>query len=159
MKKAKQILTILVLIWMGVIFSFSAKPASQSSEDSMLAGEVIGQIFVKDFDEWPKEKQEAFAEMIEYPVRKTAHATEYAILGVLVMLRCRCQSSWSGRRILLTAWGISTVYAVTDEIHQIFVPGRACMVTDMMIDSAGALAGILLSGAFCAIIISRKRRK
>lgn len=159
MRKARTIWTILILIWMVVIFSFSAKPASESSKESLFVGGLIGRICVKDFDEWTIEQQEAFAEKINYPVRKAAHATEYAVLGALVMLRCRCQFNWSRRRMLLVAWGFSTLYAATDEIHQIFVPGRACMITDVMIDSGGALTGALLSAAVCAIIIGRKRRK
>lgn len=159
MKDKKRIWMVLVLIWMAVIFSFSAKPADESSQESLFVGRVIGQIFVKEFDDWTPQKQEAFAEKINYPVRKAAHATEYAILGALVMMRCRYQTGWRRNRIWLTAWGISILYAVTDEIHQSFVPGRACMVTDVMIDSAGALAGILLSAAVSAIIIGKKRRR
>lgn len=56
--------------------------------------------------------------------------------------------------MIATAWGISTAYAATDEFHQIFVPGRAGMVTDVMIDSSGALAGILLA-ALAGFIITR----
>ena len=60
--------------------------------------------------------------------------------------------------MIATAWGISTAYAATDEFHQIFVPGRAGMVTDVMIDSSGALAGILLAALAGFIIIGRNRR-
>ena len=122
-------------------------------------GRMIGQIFMKDFGEWTKEEQEAFAETINYPVRKAAHATEYAVLGILVLVRCKYQKKWNRKRMILTAWGISTMYAATDEIHQLFVPGRACMVTDVMIDSAGALTGILFASALAAIIIGRNREQ
>ena len=107
----------------------------------------------------PKEEQEAFAETINYPVRKAAHATEYAVLGILVLVRCKYQKKWTRKCMILTAWGISTMYAATDEIHQLFVPGRACMVTDVMIDSAGALTGILFASALAAIIIGRNREQ
>ena len=60
--------------------------------------------------------------------------------------------------MILIAWGISTAYAATDEFHQIFVPGRAGMLTDVMIDSSGALAGILLAALVGFIIIGRNRR-
>ena len=86
-------------------------------------GRMIGQIFMKDFGEWTKEEQEAFAETINYPVRKAAHATEYAVLGILVLVRCKYQKKWNRKRMILTAWGISAMYAATDEIHQLFVPG------------------------------------
>ena len=157
-KEKKRMWTILVAVWMVVIFLFSAQPSDESSKESLFVGRMAGQIFVKDFEEWPKEEQEAFAEAINYPVRKTAHATEYAILGILVFMRCRYQNTWSRKRMILIAWGISTAYAATDEFHQIFVPGRAGMLTDVMIDSSGALAGILLAALVGFIIIGRNRR-
>ena len=53
--------------------------------------------------------------------------------------------------VFFSAWGIGTFYAVTDEIHQLFSPGRSCEFRDMCIDCAGVLTGILL------IILLRKR--
>lgn len=158
MKEKKRMWTIFVAVWMVVIFLFSAQPSDESSRESLFVGRMVGQIFVKNFEEWPEEKQEAFAETINYPIRKTAHATEYAILGMLVFMRCRCQNAWSRKRMIVTAWGISTAYAATDEFHQIFIPGRAGMVTDVMIDSSGAMAGILLAALAGFIIIGRNRR-
>ena len=43
------------------------------------------------------------------------------------------------------AFRIAALYAATDELHQYFVPGRACMFTDVCIDSFGALLGILFA--------------
>ena len=43
------------------------------------------------------------------------------------------------------ALGIAALYAATDEIHQYFVPGWACMFTDVCIDSVGALLGVLFA--------------
>mgnify|MGYP002579704722 CR=1 FL=1 len=156
-KISKILLPVLALCWMMVIFWFSAAPAPESSEMSYTVGLQIGKIAVADFDAWTTEEQNAFAEKIEYPIRKMAHATEYAVLGILVLVRCKYQKKWNRKRMILTAWGISTMYAATDEIHQLFVPGRACMVTDVMIDSAGALTGILFASALAAIIIGRNR--
>ena len=42
------------------------------------------------------------------------------------------------------AWTFSAVYAISDEVHQLFVPGRACMPLDVLIDASGALAGIAI---------------
>ena len=44
----------------------------------------------------------------------------------------------------ITAWLAGTLYAMTDEIHQSFVPGRSCELRDMGIDSCGVLAGVLV---------------
>ena len=51
-------------------------------------GAMVGDLFVPGFDEWSMERQQEFAEMIDHPVRKTAHAAEYAVLGLLAAGVC-----------------------------------------------------------------------
>ena len=80
----KKIFICLVLVWMIVIFAFSARNADTSSKDSSRIGMLVGKILIKDFQSWDFQKQVSFAEKIDYPVRKTAHATEYAVLGILL---------------------------------------------------------------------------
>ena len=104
---------------------------------------MIGQIFMKDFGEWTKEEQEAFAETINYPVRKAAHATEYAILGMLVSGTAYAYGI-CGKKAMRYAWIWATFYAATDEFHQLFVPGRSGQIRDVILDSAGAAVGILI---------------
>ena len=67
-------------------------------------------------------------------LRKLAHLTEYAVLGALLARGLRT----------LPAFVAGVAYAVTDEIHQTFVTGRAGRVTDVAIDAVGVLLGILL---------------
>lgn len=112
-----------------------------STKDSLFVGKKIGQIFIVDFEDWAEESQSAFAKKIEYPVRKGAHLTEYAVLGMLLL------GSWnfsdiSKKRASIFSWVVGTLYAATDEIHQLFVPGRSGQLTDVMIDSLGVLMGI-----------------
>ena len=145
----KKIFLILAVIWMVVIFLFSARPGDDSSDDSRLAGHMIGQIFVPGFEEWSAEEQEAFAEKVDHPVRKTAHATEYAILGLLIA-GAYIERGTSIRKGILIPWGAATLYAATDEFHQLFVPGRSGQVSDVMLDSAGVLAGVLVLAAIRA---------
>ncbi|MBQ4604930.1 MAG: VanZ family protein, partial [Clostridia bacterium] len=54
---------------------------------------------------------------------------------------------------------ISSVYAVTDEVHQLFVEGRACQITDIIIDSIGAAAGIAVLTALIFVCRKTRRRK
>ncbi len=72
--------------------------------------------------------------------RKLAHATEYALLYLLwypaLRMACPCLAK---KRALLLALGITVLSAAGDEIHQLFVPGRAGLLTDVLIDTAGAL--------------------
>jgi hypothetical protein len=68
-------------------------------------------------------------------LRKVAHAGEYAVLGLLLL------------RALARPWAaflLGVAYAVTDEIHQAFVPGRAGSPLDVAIDAAGVAAGVLV---------------
>ena len=68
-------------------------------------------------------------------LRKLAHAAEYAILGALVFRACRNAPG---------AVLIASAYAVTDEVHQTFVRARHGSPVDWLIDSVGALVGVVL---------------
>ena len=93
-------------------------------------------------------------------VRKGAHFTEYMILGGFLVPAVK---EWMAVdttpvpvvRERITAWLAGTLYAVTDEIHQSFVPGRSCELRDMGIDSCGVLAGVLA----VSLVIWLKERK
>ena len=54
--------------------------------------------------------------------------------------------------LLGAALAFCSIYAVTDELHQYFVPGRSCQVKDVMIDSSGALTGICLCMLACFVL-------
>ena len=77
-KKTGMIWLIFTIIWMSVIFSFSAKKAVESEGMSHSVGKEIGRLIVPQFTSWSEERQEQFAKMIDFPVRKCAHATECA---------------------------------------------------------------------------------
>lgn len=157
-KIRKRIFFVLAVIWMAVIFSFSARPAAESSEDSRWAGHLIGEIFVPGFEEWSVQEQDAFAEKVDHPVRKTAHATEYAVLGILAA-GAYIGSRTSIRRGILVPWGIAALYAATDEFHQLFVPGRSGQVSDVVLDSAGVLAGVLVLAGIRTLYRRRLERR
>jgi VanZ family protein len=68
-------------------------------------------------------------------LRKAAHMTEYAVLGVLL---------WRALGVELAAFAAAVAYAVTDEIHQTFVHGRHGSPVDVAIDAAGVLIGLVV---------------
>ncbi len=70
-------------------------------------------------------------------LRKVAHLAEYAVLGVLLDRALR-------RPQLVAAVALAGLYAVTDEVHQLFVKGRHGSPLDVGIDTLGALLGVLL---------------
>ena len=92
-------------------------------------------------------------------VRKFAHFFEYAVLGFLI----GCALFLSRRRFSPVISVIcSALYSVSDEIHQYFVPGRACRIFDVGVDTLGALTGTLIL-AFIILIVNsiaiRKKEK
>ena len=117
----------ITLSWMIVIFSFSAQPADDSGATSQGVGAFLAELFVPGYGDWSTQRQEAFVEKIDHPVRKAGHLTEYAILGTLVTGTV-FSFGLRGKRAALTAEGIGVLYAASDEFHQLFVPGRGSQV-------------------------------
>ncbi len=140
----RTILWILVAIWMALIFSFSAQNAESSSSLSGGTIEVILKTVIRDFGSIPSERQADMIESYQLVARKSAHFLAYLVLGILstaALLQYPLKSKMRFRTAMLICSG----YAVTDEIHQLFVPGRSCRITDVFIDSFGAAIGILLA--------------
>ena len=78
-------------------------------------------------------------------VRKTAHFTEYAILGSLFFINLRNTPKDLIERPLVISILFSFLYACTDELHQIFVPGRSAQFRDILIDTLGASFGTTIT--------------
>ena len=142
--RKRWIFPMLTVLWMLFIFLMSSQAADDSTETSLHVGETIGTVFVEGYREWPKEKQVEFAISIDHPVRKAAHATEYTVLGILLFMTCRESFGMNLKAAFKNAFLAGAAYAVTDEFHQLFVPGRAGMITDVLIDSMGVMFGSFL---------------
>lgn len=144
-KQLYRIVTgILVLAWMCLIFSFSSQPATESSKVSGgLCHRLVEQTNEVLHLDMTETQQLSIAEKIEYPVRKAAHMTEYAILGLLSFAFYRGISG-KEKRQFLAALVTAAVYACTDEFHQYFVPGRSAEVRDVCIDTLGAFIGLTI---------------
>lgn len=153
----KLIFTTLTILWMLVIFLYSAKTADESTEQSLAVGMRVGSIIHADFETWSDTAKVEFAQIIDKPIRKMAHMAEYAILGALLMWTVM---SWreSTRKSWLIAWLLAVVYACTDEVHQLFVPGRYGSVIDVGIDSVGALIGVLVGSVVWNFIVAKNRK-
>lgn len=128
---------------MLVIFVFSAQKSEESTKLSNGAGRYVVTTVNEVMDKgWDEEMVEEYALAIDHPVRKLAHATEYAILALL----------WFGALgSKPQAVVIAFLYACTDEFHQLFVPGRAGLFTDVLIDTSGALAAMIIAWLICFI--------
>ncbi len=95
------------------------------------------------FEELSKAQQAKIVKAWQHTARKTAHALMYLVLGLLCMTAL-LQHSLDMKVRIAIALCISAAYAVTDEIHQLFIPGRSSQFSDVCIDTCGALIGILL---------------
>ena len=158
MNARRKIFVVLMVLWMAGIFVFSSRTGGESTEDSYYVGHLVGEIFVPGFDGWSEEEQMDFAKAIDHPLRKTAHAGEYAILALLAAGACIAESRRNIRNEILLPWLTASIYAASDEFHQLFVPGRSGQISDVILDSAGALAGVLTLAAIRNIIMKYKKR-
>lgn len=144
MKKVRTFAGLLALFWMCIIFSFSAQEKEESGEVSEeISYRMVsstGILFHLHLDE---EQVREIAAAIENTVRKTAHMAEFGILAVLIYIWLGKWLSGALKRSV-AAILFASLYAAGDEIHQLFVPGRAGMIKDVIIDSVGAILGILV---------------
>ena len=132
---------ILVLLCMLQIFLFSADSADESDEKSnrviiWIAERMVGQPLNEE------ERQEKIEEYVVF-VRKGAHVCVYLLLGFLMLSLIREYKVLDWRMMFL-AFILSFFYACSDEIHQLFVPGRSGSIIDVGIDSIGVYFGVLL---------------
>lgn len=146
-------ITVAVMIF---IFVHSAMPGEVSGNESRYFAEILASITGLSF------------EVAHFIVRKAAHFTEFAVLGVCLAanfydFKSRNELAKTGenpaksvitRHPLVAAWIVGTLYAGTDEFHQLFVEGRSSEFRDVCIDSAGVVLGI----AIAAIVRAAKTR-
>ncbi|MDE7211577.1 MAG: VanZ family protein [Lachnospiraceae bacterium] len=146
-----------MLLLMAVIFSFSAKTAAESSKSSNVFVEVLMDERLPWVEPDNPVRQESMRETLSFLVRKCAHMTEYAVLAMLALYWLFSFSIPYGIRCGL-AVVICACYAASDEYHQTFVPGRSGELRDVLVDTAGALLGILFV-TLLGIIIKRWKKR
>ena len=151
--------TLLTAAVMVMIFVFSTEDAEHSDRTSGLISRRVLSVIHPDYEQLEEKEQKRLYDDIQHIVRKCAHFTEYALLGLMLRL---CLESWFGHKCRnsrsLSLAGICTgiLYACTDEFHQLLIEGRSGQWTDVIVDGSGALFGILIA-TFMIKIIRRKR--
>ena len=113
------------LLWICFIFARSLQTAESSTVESGALLRVMRRVDPA---------------LTDHTIRKTAHFTEFCVLGVLLYLSCLV---WR-LRLPMLAWVPALAIAGLDELIQSFVPGRSSELRDVLIDAAGALAGCLV---------------
>ena len=148
----------MALAWMLLIFCFSAADGTESSDTSHTVGRFLGRLFISGYSEMSEEEQLEWADKLDYPIRKGAHASEYAVLAVLIFGALGEGTVFDRRKYsrYLFSFIFTALYACTDEFHQTFVPGRAGAAIDVMVDMIGVAAGMIIVFLIC---IMRKELK
>lgn len=130
----------LVFLWMAIIFFLSHQEGSQSSSFSFEVANTLAKA-------WTFVTGLEISNLlpITFMLRKSSHFIAYLILGVLIFRSTPTPSINHG----LVSFGLSILYAGSDEFHQTFILGRSGEVRDVFIDGLGALTGIALYYIYC----------
>ena len=138
----KVILWILVIGCMVTIFGFSSQVAEESKKtSSKVITKVVETVDVK--KELTRPQKEKIAEDLTFIVRKLAHFSIYALLGIFIFLLAQ-EYKFSVKKCFIISIAIAFVYACSDEFHQTFVSGRSGELRDISIDTLGATVGCLI---------------
>lgn len=136
-------LFLLLILWAIFIVEFSGQPWSESFHTSSVVED-----FILKMVSWMPGGQDIAKQLLEiFPVRKIAHFVEYMILGGLSAaswVLYQTEEKENRKPFFLIAWGFCVLFAVLDELHQAFVPGRTSSIRDILLDSVGALFGAFL---------------
>jgi len=158
----KKLAIVLCLLSMGFIFYNSSRSGSLSNSRSYGIVQSIRDVKydVEGKIDSTKSKQGVLPissrdEKINIVIRKNAHAFEYCLLAVIVS-NFLFLIGMRGKKALTTIMFICLLFAEGDEFHQLFVPGRTALVSDVLIDFVGSLIGI---GLFYFVYYKKYKRK
>ena len=138
---------------MAIIFFFSAQSREDSSELSTGITRRIVDFFMNSADNVEKEK---YVLILHNFIRKVAHFTLYAMLAFSASGMFRVKNAFK-------RWTYAVIfcvlYAITDEVHQLFVSGRGAMVTDVLLDGIGASFGAAVFALAYKLFVGLKGRE
>lgn len=158
--------TIKILVWIPVLVTgilitgFSSQNGNESSGLSRKAANIIvcglERADIISFTDYGQREQ--LIETLQFPVRKCAHMTEYAVFTTFTYIALLADSINSKKRKYIT-FLIGFLLAASDELHQRFVPGRCGSIKDVIIDSAGCIIGLLLIEGIWYIAVVKRTKK
>lgn len=123
----------LLVSWLILIFSLSHMTGAASSDKSQILVDLLLWLGI--------DPAVVPLEVLSFLVRKSAHFTEYLLLAIIAFPLAVHYTS-DTRKAVWTTWVFCVLYAMSDEIHQLLVPGRTGKVMDVFIDAAGARIGV-----------------
>ena len=176
MKLITRILIVLCGLWMAFIFCLSAQRSDVSTETSdNVTAAIVETMYGDKTPSTPEDigfegtatwlyedlesglipKDDVFGRSkfsFKNDIRKLAHIFIYLVLAVLVNTTFISYFRKNGFKCIILTAVICTLYAVSDEIHQYFVPGRGMEIRDVAIDCIGVITGIILVAVMYAVI-------
>lgn len=147
MRVIRTVSWLAVIIWMAVIFYLSSQTSTDSNRLSTGVTEHVAYTV-----EYVSASEDMNILHLNRVVRKNAHFIAYLILGILVIQAMR-RFSIAWQKCVVYSLLICITYAVSDEWHQQFVPGRGPEIRDVWIDSIGAIVGI---GLYASVSLMRR---
>ncbi len=139
------------------IFSFSMQTADESAELSGGFSVKLFSFLIPGFKDLSPAEQTEYISGFFVSIRKVAHFSLYFAMGIFSFCAFITYKKIKAVIRILSAFILCGLYAISDEIHQYFVPGRACELRDVLIDCSGALLSIGLLTLFCYLF--KKIRK
>lgn len=147
-RRYAPVFVLLCVLWTAVIFSYSLKNGTTSSDESNAVAGVLAHIMAR-----------LGADFVPpvHVVRKLAHFFEYFVLGSLSFAAFR---SSGARKSVPLAFGYAVLVAFADEfICQNISEGRGPRLLDVLLDSAGALLGVFLAFLLLLFLAGYRKRK
>lgn len=151
--KLKEIIHIgLLVTWMIVIFIFSNQNGNTSQNTSdKVSTSIVNTIEIITNNEIPAKKKNDFVVNNRFVIRKFAHFTLYFILGILVYL---VFIDFNISKSVIYSIVFCLLYAISDEVHQMFSIGRTAKAFDVFIDTLGSIVG----SYFCLLFHKRIKK-
>lgn len=139
---------IVIIIWLFIIFCFSAEDAEKSQHTSDQV--IIKTVETIKQEKLPEEEKKILVNKYIVIVRKSAHFFLYFILGILLFLFWKKIYGITPKTIIYTMI-FCFIYACSDEIHQLFINGRTARIFDIFVDSSGALLATSITTILCLL--------
>jgi VanZ family protein len=132
--KRKIVYWSLLITWMIVICVMSNEPAKISDSQSIGVLDLFSKMGIN--------INVFFGDLANFVVRKCAHFIEYMILALFVLNVLKLY--FNMKQVIVITVTFVFLYACSDEIHQLFVPGREGAIRDVIIDTCGGITLVLI---------------
>lgn len=153
----RGILIVLLLCTFYIIFGFSSQNGEESGGISKKITEFILENSSK-YNSLEQTKKEEVSKRTERIIRKIAHFSIYTLVGFLLMALFSTYENIKRKYQIYISAIIGILYAISDEIHQSFTPGRGPKITDVFIDSLGVFFGMAVILLIIEIINMKNTR-